>query len=102
MPITETSRLAQTTPVLVRALQMLEREDFTRRMGSGVVVRLTDLEGKTIGGLIDPEFMLAAEDMQEIKVGMISSLRKSLRLRRMSLVAEIGGIDGAVPPETDD
>jgi hypothetical protein len=45
------------------ALKMLRETDFTKRMGSGIIIRLTDLEGKNLLQCIANEFCIPAEDM---------------------------------------
>jgi hypothetical protein len=57
----ERSYIADETRTLISALKMLQ-EDFTERTGSGIIIRLTDLEGKSLLHGIADEFCIAAED----------------------------------------
>ena len=84
---------ADRTATLLDALKMLEKTDFTTMMGSGIMVKLTPItEGKHLAD----EFMLAAEDMETIKAGMIKSLRDALARRRAMLRSEVSDIEKAV------
>lgn len=91
---------AQRTATLISAIKMLEETDFTRRMGSGILIKLTDLEGKNLlkGSLAD-EFCLAAEDMETVKPAVIASLKTTLERRKALLRTEIGDIDKALKLE---
>ena len=55
--------IADDTSTLISALKMLRETDFTKRMGSGIIIRLTDLEGKNLLQCIANEFCIPAEDM---------------------------------------
>lgn len=85
---------AQCTAVLVDAVKTLTNRDFTKMMGSGVVITLHDLGGK----LITERFMVAGEDMEAIKFPIISSIKNSLNLRRIMLQGEIRDIDNLIGP----
>ena len=83
---------AERTSTLIAALSVLQTEDFTKRMGSGIIVSLTDLEGKS---LCD-RFCLPAEDMQTIKVEIIKSLKTSLTRRKAQRQIELREIETAL------
>ena len=91
MSTTPQAMHAQRTSVLIQAIDRLA-QDFTRRMGSGIVVHLSDLEGKP---LMD-RFMVAAEDMEGIKPAIIASLKATLERRKIMLAQEIRDIEKAL------
>lgn len=84
---------ADSTNSMVVAVSSLSKRDFTKSMGSGVLLLLTDY---TTGHAITEEFTIAAEDMEVIKVEIIASLRRSLEFRRAARQREIADIDNAI------
>lgn len=80
---------AQTTPVLIAAFKWLMETDFGSLKGSGITVSFGILDGIDV---VEP-FALAAEDMEAIKVEILNSLIRSLRLRRTMLASESASID---------
>lgn len=82
----------QSTAVLVKTLQLLKTKDFTKMMGSGINVQLTNLEGQLIGD----EFCIAAEDMEEVKQPIIQSLYDTLKRRKVMLASEIRSIENEI------
>lgn len=88
---------ADCTATLLAALKFLEKKDFTTMMGSGILMRLTDLSGKTMA----PEFCFPAEDMEKIKSELIRSLRTYLERRTWILQRELGDINAAVGAQKD-
>lgn len=91
----ERSYIADETRTLISALKMLQ-EDFTERTGSGIIIRLTDLEGKSLLHGIADEFCIAAEDMELIKPAIIQSLSNTLERRRLLLQREIRDIEDSI------
>ncbi len=94
MPTTPEAQRAQRTSTLIDNLRMLEERDFSKFMGSGVLMTLTDLDGKSLHehGVSSTTFCLAGEDMEAIKPSIISSLKESLRLRQLRLQMEMRDI----------
>ena len=90
------SYIADETSTLISALKMLRGTDFTKRTGSGIIIRLTDLEGKNLLHGIADEFCIAAEDMEVIKPAIIQSLRNTLERRRLLLQREIRDIEDSL------
>jgi hypothetical protein len=86
---------ANETATLIRAIKTLRQTDFTLRMGSGINVLLTDLAGKPICD----EFVLFAEDLEQIKPGIIASIVRMLELRRINRLSEISDINAVIPPQ---
>lgn len=84
---------ADYTHTLVAALKALQGTDFSKWMGSGILVDLTPI---TPEKHLANEFMLPAEDMEEIKPLIIKSLRRHLELRKARLLGEIRDIEAAL------
>jgi hypothetical protein len=82
-------RNSDSTDSITNAIAVLKSKDFTKSMGSGILVSLTTYEGKPLCA----EFTLPAEDMENIKPNIIESLKKMLKLRRALLTSEISQID---------
>jgi hypothetical protein len=85
---------AQLTSTLVSAISNLERRDFVLGMGSGLIISIADLEGRSV---TEP-FMINTEDMQDIKPHIIKSIKRVLKLRLASLQADIRSIEQILPP----
>jgi hypothetical protein len=83
------------TSTLISVLATLKNKDFERMMGSGIVVSLRNLEDEEIVN----DFLIPAEDMEEIKKGFISSLENYLKLRLRLRSAEIRDIKNALQLE---
>lgn len=88
-------RAAEMTSTLISVLATLKNKDFERMMGSGIVVSLRNLEDEEIVN----DFLIPAEDMEEIKKGFISSLENYLKLRLRLRSAEIRDIKNALQLE---
>lgn len=84
---------AESTSTLIQTLQMLQKTDFRKKMGSGIVVNMAEI---TEGQPPVAEFMLAAEDVEAIKLPIIQSIRSSLHLRKLRLIGEIRDIEKAL------
>lgn len=84
---------ADSTNSMVVAVSSLSKTDFTKSMGSGILLLLTNY---TTGHAITEEFTLAAEDMEVIKIEIIASLRRSLEFRRADRQREIANIDNVI------
>lgn len=80
------------TSTLIPVLKKLESTDFTKMMGSGINITLTDLEDVSLMST----FTINAEDMEEIKPAIIQSLRSALALRKNARKVEIGDIEKAL------
>jgi len=89
---TQLSQHKQSTAVLISALEKFERYDFENKMGSGIHIRLVGLDNRPIV----EEFTVRAEDMEQIKVPIIESLRKTLQMRVVIRNAEIKDIKTAL------
>lgn len=94
MPISARAKHADDTNTLVGVVKYLEKHDFTTRMGSGVVVRLLDLEDKPICD----EFCIRGEDLEPVKPLLINSIKEALKLRIALRQAEIREIESIQTP----
>lgn len=83
-------RNADRVSVLCNAIKTLQRTDFNTMMASGIMIRLTPI---TEGRHICDEFLINAEDMEEIKPAIIASLQEALKLRAIRLKSEIKEIE---------
>jgi len=81
---------AESVDAKVGAATVLSQTDFTKQMGSGILLTLTNF---TTGQTLTAEFSLAAEDMEIIKVEILASLRRSLESRKEWLTRDIASID---------
>ncbi len=88
-------RNADETRALVDTINKLTKRDFTTMMGSGILVSLTDLEGRAIA----PEFCMPAEDMEGIKGAFITSIRAALERRLVRLQSEMRSIEETILPK---
>lgn len=93
--IAQRLRRSQDTTVVVGALKVLEKKDFTFMMGSGLMLAVIDLNGRAV----THEFMIRAEDMEKIKPGIIQSLRDTLELRKALLRTELASIESVLPTQ---
>lgn len=89
---------SDSTNSLVMAVGVLSKTDFSKQMGSGILVRFADY---TTGDAITGEFTVAAEDMEVIKTEILASLRRSLALRRVLLLRDISSIDMCQGPPSE-
>ena len=75
---------------LIGAIKALTAQDFTRWMASGIIIRLTPI---TDNKESCEEFMIAAEDMEQIKTPIIQSIQRSLLRRRIMLKNDLRDIE---------
>lgn len=81
-------RNADSSRTLITAIKGLQK-DFSTMMGSGILVQLTDLEGRSLV----PEFCMRAEDMDGIKGRFITSIKAALECRLALLASEMRSIE---------
>lgn len=86
---------ADESRVLINTVNILQKRDFQKMMGSGILVSLTDMKGQAIV----PEFLMRAEDMEGIKEGFITSIKAALEFRLMRLKSEMQSIEEIVLPK---
>ncbi len=85
-------RHSDLTSTLIDALKALSKTDFTRYMGSGLIISIANLEGEQLTS----RFMIAGEDMEQIKHPIIASIKAHLVLRRIMRQSEIADIDAVL------
>jgi hypothetical protein len=86
-------RNSEKTQALTSAINALKKRDFTRLMGSGVIVTMRLLNGS----LVTEPFMIRAEDVESFKGEIIDSLEESLRMRVCLLELELKTIRDSLP-----
>ena len=81
---------AQNPSTLVDTIARLNKTNFhDKLMASGVLITITDLEGKSI----TPEFMLAGEDLELVKVPIVHSIKAYLSRQLISLKAQVKSVE---------
>ena len=80
---------SQETPRLLKAISTLQSRDFSKWIGSGIMITLTPI---TPESCICDEFMISAEDLEKIKPTIIASIKDSLEMRKLLLRSELQDI----------
>ena len=78
-------RNSDRTDTLASTINIMRTKDFTRMMGSGLIISITDLERRSV----TETFMMRAEDMQKIAPLIAESLLESLKLRKLLVASEL-------------
>ena len=77
-----------------KAIKALETTRFEAYTGSGFNITITDLKGKQLC----PEFLVNGEDMDQIGPPIVKSLKESMKLTRLLLLAELKDVDEVLTP----